>query len=104
MAILVVGFKAIGKESATQSQIEIQFNNRKFIPASVQVAAGVPLVINVRNSSKERIEFESFKLGRERVVEPGQSITLRLPPLRPGKYDFYDDFHDDVPEGVIVVR
>jgi len=50
------------------------------------------------------LEFESFSLNRETVVEPGQSITVRLPALSPGSYDFYDDFHQDVPEGSIVAK
>jgi 5,10-methenyltetrahydromethanopterin hydrogenase len=56
------------------------------------------------NSSRETIEFESFSLNREEAVEPGESIMVRLPALRPGKYDFFDDFHQDVPEGAIIAN
>jgi Cupredoxin-like domain len=103
-SLLVIGLKSVGRENDTRYSIEIQFNNHRFIPQKVEVHAGMPLTIRVLNSSKERIEFESFKLGRENVVEPGQAIVLQLPALRPGTYDFYDDFHDDVPEGVIVAH
>jgi Cupredoxin-like domain len=62
---------------------------------------GPPKVIN---ASKEAIEFESFTLNREKVVTPGETIIVHLPALRPGSYDFYDDFHQDVPEGSIVAK
>ena len=68
------------------------------------VPAGEPLQIKVTNASAERIEFESFKLNREKVVDPGACVTVKLPALKAGSYDFFDDFHPDVPEGAIVAR
>ncbi|HEV8072926.1 MAG TPA: cupredoxin domain-containing protein [Opitutaceae bacterium] len=83
---------------------EIDFSNHHFSPQTLVVPAGQPLQIKVVNSSREKIEFESFSLNREKVIEPGESITVRLPALRACSYDFYDDFHNDVPEGSIVAR
>ena len=96
-------------EGASPSNIpekttEIDFANHRFSPQTLVVPAGQPLQIKVVNSSREKIEFESFSLNREKVVEPGESITVRLPALRAGSYDFFDDFHQDVPEGTIVAK
>ncbi len=76
----------------------------RFTPQKVAAPAGVPLVLRVVNDSAERIEFESFKLNREKVVEAGQTLVLHLPALKPGAFDFYDDFHSDVPEGQILAK
>ena len=84
--------------------LEIRFENHRFAPQTLTVAADTPLEIRVVNLSRERIEFESFKLNREKVVEPGASVIVKLPALRAGTYDFFDDFHQDVPEGAIVAR
>src|SRR5208283_866873 len=84
--------------------LEIRFENHRFAPQTLTVAADTPLEIRVVNLSRERIEFESFKLNREKVVEPGASVVVKLPALRAGTYDFFDDFHQDVPEGAIVAR
>ena len=84
--------------------IELRFENRRFTPQTITVPAHQPLTIKVVNASKETIEFESFKLNRERVVGPAETIIIRLPALRPGNYDFYDDFHQDVPEGSIIAK
>jgi len=83
---------------------EIRFENHRFAPQTLTVAANTPLEIRVVNLSRERIEFESFKLNREKVVEPGATVTVKLPALRAGAYDFFDDFHQDVPEGAIVAK
>jgi hypothetical protein len=92
--------------SATESAapIIIRYENHHFTPITVTVPAGKALVIRVINASRERIEFESFKLNREEVVSPGDTLVVHLPALRAGTYDFFDDFHSDVPEGSIVAR
>ncbi len=86
------------------SIVELRFENHQFSPASVTVPAGAPLTVRVMNASRETIEFESFKLNREKAVEPGESIVVRLPALSAGSYDFYDDFHQDVPQGSITAK
>jgi hypothetical protein len=82
----------------------IKFADHHWDPLNVQVPANQPLKIHVVNASNETIEFESFKLNRETAMTPGETITVKLPALSPGSYDFYDDFHQDVPEGTIVAK
>jgi Cupredoxin-like domain len=84
--------------------VELRFENRKFIPQTLNVPANRPFKIKVVNASKEAIEFESFKVNREKVIGPGETATINIPALKPGSYDFYDDFHRDVPEGTIVAK
>ena len=84
--------------------IEVRFENRRFTPQTITVPANQALTLRITNVSKEPIEFESFKLNREKVVGPGETVVVRLPALRPGSYDFYDDFHQDVPAGSIIAK
>src|ERR1039458_6851442 len=83
---------------------EIKFETPQSSPPTLTVPAGTALQITVLNLSRERIEFESFRLNREKVVEPGGSVIVKLPALRAGSYDFFDDFHADVPEGTIIAK
>jgi hypothetical protein len=92
-----------GSETPDQ-EYEIRFEKHQFTPKILVIPAGRQVEIRVVNSSAERIEFESFKLNREKVVEPGQTLTMKVRPLPAGSYDFFDDFHADVPEGEIVAR
>jgi hypothetical protein len=107
-ALIFIALTAISKDSSPSNisgEIpEIHFTNHHFSPQTLVVPTGQPLQIKVVNSSPEKIEFESFSLNREKVIEPGESITVRLPALRAGSYDFFDDFHPDVTEGMIVAR
>ncbi|MFZ0890382.1 MAG: cupredoxin domain-containing protein [Candidatus Binataceae bacterium] len=100
LAVLALAAVAHAEDGAW----ELRFENHRFAPQTLTVPAGRPLVVTVVNADKETIEFESFKLNREKAVSPGETITVHLPALSPGSYDFYDDFHQDVPEGAIVAK
>ena len=103
--LLMLAIVALATSSrADDAAAELRFDQHQFKPSKLDVPAGRPLIIKVVNASKETIEFESFKLNREKAVSPGESIIVHLPALSPGSYDFYDDFHQDVPEGSIVAR
>lgn len=89
---------------ADNGTIELRFADHRFSPANLSVPAGEAVTIRVVNASNETIEFESFRLNRERAVQPGETIAVHLPALSAGNYDFYDDFHQDVPQGSIVAK
>jgi cupredoxin-like protein len=103
VAVAAIAVARVGPALAQDEQ-EIRFENHQFTPQTLSVPSGQKLTIKVINGSKETIEFESFKLNREKVVTPGETITVHLPELSAGAYDFYDDFHQDVPEGSIVAK
>lgn len=89
---------------ADNSVVELRFEGHRFSPANLTVPAGQVITIKVVNASNETIEFESFRLNREKAVQPGEAVAVRLPALNAGNYDFYDDFHQDVPQGSIVAK
>ncbi len=89
---------------ADDAQTQLTFTKGHFEPAKLDVAAGTPMKLTVINEGDSAIEFESFELNRERVVQPGQTITVKLPKLDPGQYHFFDDFHHEVAQGTITAR
>jgi hypothetical protein len=83
---------------------EIKVEHGRFEPIELVVPEHMPFKIRVTNGDAAAIEFESFELHRERVVQPGETVTVYVPSLSPGTYKFFDDFHSDTPEGAIVVK
>ncbi len=83
---------------------EIKVQHGRFEPTELVVPANAAFKIRVTNGDAEAIEWESFELHRERVVQPGETITVFMPSLSPGTYKFFDDFHRGTPEGAIVVK
>ena len=82
----------------------IKLSEGRFEPAQVPVPANTAFKVTVTNAGTAPIEFESFELHRERVVQPGETITVNMPSLAPGTYQFFDDFHADTPAGAIIVK
>jgi heme/copper-type cytochrome/quinol oxidase subunit 2 len=102
-AISLIALCAPSFASGTDAS-EIRFDHGRFEPPQLVVPANTPFTVRVTNSDKAAIEFESFELHRERVVRPGQTITVFMAPIAPGNYKFFDDFHRDVTEGAILAK
>ncbi len=66
-----------------------------FEPATVQAPASARIRLEVANQTGGVMEFESFELNRERVVQPGQKVVVYLSGLSPGRYEFFDDFNHE---------
>jgi plastocyanin len=88
---------------AQQAPIAIAVRDHQFVPAEVPVPAGVKVELVLRNEQTVPAEFESTSLHREKVVAPGATASIFIGPLKPGRYDFFDDFHPAT-RGVVVVQ
>jgi len=81
----------------------IVLKNNQFVPSEVQIPAGVKVKLVVRNDNPTASEFESTQFHREKLVTPGQEITVFVGPLDPGSYEFFDDLHPET-RGHLVVK
>ncbi len=88
---------------ADDPSFSILMKNNQFIPSEVQIPAGVKVKLVVRNENSTASEFESTQFHREKVVPPGQEITVFVGPLKAGSYEFFDDFHPET-RGHLVVK
>ena len=82
--------------------ISISIKEHQFEPAEVHAPAGKPIVITIKNLDSIAAEFESEALHVEKVVPPGREAVVRVRPLEPGRYNFFDDFHRAT-QGFLVV-
>ena len=88
---------------AQQASLSISVKNHRFQPVELQAPANVPITLHVKNLDSTPMEFESVSLRVEKVVTPNSEGVVRLRPLSPGRYNFFDDFHQET-NGVLVVR
>lgn len=101
--ILLAALTAPSVRAADDSS-QLRFRSGAVEPASLTLPANTPVKLRVTNDSATAVEFESFELHRERVVQPGQTITVYIPALPPGTYPFFDDFSHGAVSGEIVSR
>jgi len=90
--------------AAAEEEIRVVIKDHQFSPSEVRVKANIKLKLIITNEDPTAEEFESFSLNREKVVRAGQSITIFLPPLKPGSYDFFGDFHPDTAKGTVIAE
>ncbi|EJL88896.1 hypothetical protein PMI16_02040 [Herbaspirillum sp. CF444] len=83
---------------------KLEMQDGKFNPARIEVPAGQRIKIEIHNIGKSAAEFESVELRKEKVLAPGAQSFVVIAPLRPGEYKFFDDFHLNMPQGVIVAK
>jgi heme/copper-type cytochrome/quinol oxidase subunit 2 len=101
LAMLVI-FAAPSRAADDSSQL--RFSHGTVEPVRLTIPANTPVKLRVTNAGDAAVEFESFELHRERVVQPGQTVTVYIPGLAPGTYQFFDDFSHGAASGEIVSR
>jgi hypothetical protein len=82
----------------------LTLRDHAFTPAELRVPAGERLRIDVINADPTPAEFESSDLHVEKIVTGGGHISVRVGPLRPGAYEFFDDYHPDQARGRIIAE
>jgi Cupredoxin-like domain len=92
---------AVADEAA---KVSVTLKDHRFSPAEPTAPAGKPIVIEVDNLDVTPSEFESKPLRVEKVVPGGGKVTIRVRPLNPGRYRFFDDYHEDTTQGFLVVK
>jgi heme/copper-type cytochrome/quinol oxidase subunit 2 len=104
-ASLAVAIMAAGAPPARADDPQmLVLHNHRFEPARITVPANVKFKLLVKNTDDAADEFESADLNREKLVPPGQTITVFLGPLDPGEYKFFGDFHQDTAQGIMVAK
>jgi len=88
---------------AQETSLSISVKNHRFQPAELHAPANVPITLHVKNLDPAPMEFESVSLRVEKVVTGNSEGIVRLRPLSPGRYNFFDDFHQET-NGTLVVR
>jgi plastocyanin len=85
-------------------EVTITVKNHAFDPAEIEVPAGKPVVLRIKNLDSSPMEFESKSLRVEKVLSGNGEAVINLRPQKPGRYDFFDDFHATTTKGVVVVK
>lgn len=90
---------------AATDEFTLRLKNHTFEPKVLNVPTGRKIKIVVVNQDATPAEFESKPLNREKVI-PGKSTgVIILGPLKPGRYDFVEEYHEAEAgaQGTIVV-
>jgi hypothetical protein len=101
---IVMGLGAPLALADDAARVSVTLKDHKFSPAEPTAPAGKPIIIDVSNLDSTPSEFESKTLRVEKVVPGGGKIAVQIRPLGPGRYRFFDDYHEDTTEGFLIVK
>lgn len=95
---------SLAPAAARAEDYTLTIKDHRFTPAEIKVPANKRVVITVVNDDPTPEEFESNEMKVEKVI-PGKSKgTVRIGPLKPGRYPFFGEFHEATAKGVVIAE
>ena len=89
---------------ADEPTFRIDIKDGVITPLRLEVPANTRIRLEITNSGSSPAEFESVQLKKEKVIAGGNSSVMVIRKLDPGSYDFFDDFHLDMPHATIIAK
>ena len=104
LALVATAFlTSAGTRAQQATAIGISVKGHHFQPSEIRAPANKPLTLRIKNLDTTAMEFESVSLRVEKVVAPGSEGIINVRPLTPGRYEFFDDFHQEA-HGTLVAQ
>jgi hypothetical protein len=107
MRRIIIGLVAVlvlAGTAARADDLTLTLKDHHFMPAELKVKANTRVMITVVNNDATPEEFESKKLKIEKII-PGKSKGIvRIGPLKPGRYPFVGEYHEDTAKGVVIAE
>ena len=104
IATALVAALTFASAIAAESDIALAIKNHRFEPSEIKVPANQRIRLTVHNQDSTPEEFESHKLNREKLIAPGAKAVIFIGPLKPGRYEFWGEYHEASAKGVVVAE
>ena len=82
----------------------LTIKDHKFSPAEIKVPANKRVKLTVVNDDITPEEFESKEMKVEKIVPGKSKAVVRIGPLKPGRYPFVGEFHEDSAKGTVIAE
>ena len=102
--VLALAALAAAPLHAAEAEATLIIKDHRFEPSELKVPANQRVRLTVHNQDASPEEFESHPLNREKVIPAGAKATLFIGPLKPGRYDFFGEYHEATARGVVVAE
>jgi hypothetical protein len=102
--ICAIAMLPVSPSQAQQAtEVQVSYSNGQFQPSELRAPADKPITVRVKNLDAKAMEFESKSLRVEKVVAAKSEGVINVRALKPGRYEFYDDFNEKA-RGALVVQ
>ena len=104
---VVAGFILAGgawRVGAAEPSFSLTLKEHHFAPQGLVIPANTRVRLVVKNLDSTPAEFESDDFTAEKVVPAGGEISVFVGPLKPGTYEFHDEYHEDESKTHLTVK
>ena len=103
-AICAIAMLPVSPSQAQQAtEVQVTYSKGQFQPSELSAPADKPIALRVKNLDAKAMEFESKSLRVEKVVAANSEGVINVRALKPGRYEFYDDFNEKA-RGALTVQ
>ena len=89
---------------AAEPSFALTLKDHKFAPAGLTIPANTRVRIVIKNLDPTAAEFESDDFKAEKVLPAGRETFVIVGPLKPGTYEFHDEYNEEVSKTNLVVK
>jgi len=100
----VTALLLLGPSALRAADLTLTIKDHHFMPDQIKVPANTRLMITVINDDATPEEFESSVLKVEKVIPGKSKAVVRIGPLKPGRYPFIGEYHEDTAKGMVIAE
>jgi hypothetical protein len=104
LAGLAAAVLTLPPATARAQDYVLTIKDHKFSPEEIKVPADQRVVITIINDDASTEEFDSKSLKVEKVIPGNSRGTVRIGPLKAGRYPFIGEFHEATAKGVVIAE
>ncbi|HEY2617510.1 MAG TPA: cupredoxin domain-containing protein [Acetobacteraceae bacterium] len=82
----------------------LTLHGHRFAPAELTVPSNVRVRLAITNQDSTPAEFESDDFKAEKVLPPGREVAFTIGPLKPGVYEFHDEYNEAASKSRLIVK
>jgi plastocyanin len=101
---LALAASCVGASAEDVFTATTTIRDHRFEPSEIRVPAGKRISLTVVNADPLSEEFDSAALKVEKVIAGNSQGVVHISPLRPGRYDFIGEYHEETAKGQVVAE
>jgi heme/copper-type cytochrome/quinol oxidase subunit 2 len=101
-ALLLIASAATA--NAAEPSFSLTLKDHHFTPAELTIPANTRVRFMVKNLDATAAEFESDDFKAEKVIPAGREVAVMIPALKPGTYEFHDEYNEAASKSRLIVK
>src|ERR1700732_1158696 len=103
-ALCAIAVLSISPSQAQQAtELQLTYSKGQFQPSELRAPADKPITVRLKKLHARAMEFESKSLRVEKAVAANSEGVINVRALKPGRYEFFDDFNEKA-RGALTVQ